>query len=181
MSRAETAPRLVKFLVTSAACLCLGTIHGVLQITEPIRSWLASIGTPLTNPGHLIDPLAHAHINIVGGLVIFMMGVMYYVLPRMSGKAIYSERLVEHTYWWTTLGVASFYSTLMTFGIWEGLLMHTDPVAQASLHRFYGPVVSVAATILAAGFAIFFYNVARTALGRREAKAWAAQASAERL
>lgn len=181
MSRAEPAPRLTKFLVTSAACLCLGTIHGVLQITEPIRSWLASIGTPLTNPGHLIDPLAHAHINIVGGLVIFMMGSMYYLLPRVSGKTLFSERLVEHTYWWTTLGVATFYSTLMTFGIWEGLLMHTDPVAQAALHRFYGPVVSVAATILAAGFAIFFYNVARTALGRREQTAWSARTSAERL
>ncbi len=177
MSDTVTAPKLVKFLVTSAACLCVGTIQGVLQVTEPIRGWLHSIGTPNSDPGHLIDPLAHAHINIVGGLVIFMMGMMYYNLPRMSGKPIFSERLVEHTYWWTTLGVASFYSTLMGFGIVEGILMFDNRELQLAVHAFYGPTVSVAATILATGFAIFFYNVARTTLTRRVSGKWAASSA----
>ncbi len=174
MSNVVTAPNLVKFLVTSAGFLCIGTIQGVLQVTEPIRGWLRSIGTPNSDPGHLIDPLAHAHINIVGGLVIFMMGMMYYHLPRMSGKPIFSERMVEHTYWWTTLGVVSFYSTLMGFGIVEGIYMFDNPELRETIHTYYGPAVSVAATALATGFAIFFFNVACTAFRRRVSGKWSA-------
>ena len=59
---------LVKFTVASAFCFFVGTVHGVLQVIRPIRAWLDSIGSPYGGPGHMIDPLAHAHINVVGGV-----------------------------------------------------------------------------------------------------------------
>jgi len=65
---------LVKFLMVSGLCFFIGTVHGVLQVTRPVRAWLDSIGSPYGGPGHLIDPLAHAHINVIGGVVIFIMG-----------------------------------------------------------------------------------------------------------
>ena len=65
--------RLLKFLLTSAACLFVGTVHGVLQVIRPVRAWLDSIGSPYGGPGHMIDPLAHAHINVIGGVVILLM------------------------------------------------------------------------------------------------------------
>ena len=72
---------LVKFLVVSALSLFIGTMHGMLQVMPPIRAWLDSIGSPYGGPGHMIDPLAHAHINLVGGVVMLVMGVTYYLLP----------------------------------------------------------------------------------------------------
>ena len=80
---------LIKFLVTSAGFLFVGTVHGVLQVVRPIRAWLESIGTPNSNPGHLIDPLAHAHINIVGGVVLLGLALTYYLLPVLSGRPLY--------------------------------------------------------------------------------------------
>jgi len=81
---------LVKFLAVSALSLFIGAIHGMLQVLPPIRAWLDSIGSPFGGPGHMIDPLAHAHINLVGGVVMLVVGVTYYLLPILSGRAIYS-------------------------------------------------------------------------------------------
>lgn len=157
--------RLVKFLVTSAACFFVGTVHGVLQITRPIRAWLDAIGSPYGGPGHMIDPLAHAHINVVGGVVIFIMGASYYLIPKLTGKRIHSRGLIEHTYWWTTLGIIGFYSTLMIFGILEGRAMMANPSDTAAIHdihKYYGGVISVVSSVMGMGFWVYFFNLYKT-------------------
>lgn len=150
---------LVKYLVVSSLCFFIGTIHGVVQILRPVRAWLDSIGSPYGGPGHLIDPLAHAHINVVGGVVIFLMGASYYLLPKMGNVAIYSRRMVEHTFWWTAIGIAGFYSTLMTFGILEGNALLHDPDSVEAVHKYYGPVIAVVSTVMGIGFWVYFANI----------------------
>jgi cytochrome c oxidase cbb3-type subunit 1 len=150
---------LVKYLLVSSICFFIGTVHGVAQVIRPIRIWLDSIGSPYGGPGHLIDPLAHAHINVVGGVVIFLMGASYYLLPKMSGVSLYSRRLVEHSFWWTSLGIAGFYSTLMTFGILEGMALLEDPDRVENIHQYYGYTISIVSTIMGVGFWVYFANV----------------------
>lgn len=150
---------LLKFILGSALFLVIGTVHGVVQLLPPIRAWLDSVGSPIAGPGHMIDPLAHAHINLVGGVVILGMAMSYYLLQQISGLPVWSRRLVDHSFWWTAIGSALFYTTLMVFGIWEGKLLLKDSVAAAAVHRYYGPIVSVVATFLAVGFWVFFVNV----------------------
>ncbi len=162
---------LIKFLAVSALSLLIGTIHGMLQVLPPIRAWLDSIGSPYGGPGHMIDPLAHAHINLVGGVVMLVMGVTYYLLPILSGRSIYSVRLVQHSFWLMTVGVFSFYAVQMLFGVWEGHLMFRDPAAWHAVHHWYGRLVAVAATVMAAGFVAYFANVALTMLSRAPADA----------
>jgi len=150
---------LAKFLITSVISFFVGTVHGVLQVIPGIRAWLDSIGSPYGGPGHMIDPLAHAHINLVGGVTILGMAITYYLIPKITGKPLYSQRMAEHSFWWTAIGVAIFYTSLMIFGIWEGHLWLTNPEAIPAIHRFYGPVISFAATGLAIGFWVYLANV----------------------
>lgn len=150
---------LVKYLVFSSFCFFVGTVHGVLQVIRPIRAWLDSIGSPYGGPGHLIDPLAHAHINVVGGVVIFLMGASYYLLPKMGGVKIYSKRMIEHSFWWTSVGIVGFYSTLMTFGILEGRALLKDPNLVDDIHHYYGPVIAVVSSIMGIGFWVYFTNI----------------------
>src|SRR5271165_2814464 len=137
-----TSHPLAKFLVLSVVSFCIGTLHGMLQVLPSIRKWLDSIGSPYGGPGHMIDPLAHAHMNLVGGVVLLAMGTTYYLLPIFTGRVIHSRRLIDHTFWWTVVGSYSFYFAQMVFGVWEGVLMYSDPAAQAAVHHFYGPVVA---------------------------------------
>ena len=155
---------LVKFLLVSALSLFIGAMHGMLQVFPPIRAWLDSIGSPYGGPGHMIDPLAHAHMNLVGGVVMLAMGVTYYLMPILSGKAIYSQRLVQHSFWWMAVGVYGFYATQMVFGSWEGYLMLHDRTAMTAAHHWYGPIVAVAGTCMAVGFMVYFSNVVLTLL-----------------
>lgn len=151
--------QLLKYLLGAAAFLFVGTVHGVLQVLPPIRAWLDSVGSPISGPGHMIDPLAHAHINVVGGLVIIGMAVTYYLLPILSGKPLWSKRLVDHSFWWTALGVSGFYLTLLVFGIIEGNLLLNDPASVPEVHRYYAPCISVVSTVMGMGFWVFFTNV----------------------
>jgi cbb3-type cytochrome oxidase subunit 1 len=110
----------------------------------------------------MIDPLAHAHMNLVGGVVLLAMCVTFYLLPIFAEKKIYSIKLVQHTFWWVSIGVYSFYIIQMTFGIWEGLLLHSRPQDVPSVHHYYGISVAISGTIMAVGFCTFLANVILT-------------------
>lgn len=153
---------LIKFVLTSAACLFLGATHGMIQVLPPVRAWLDAVGSPITGPGRMIDPLAHAHLAVIGGVIIFMMGSMYYLMSKVTGRRPYSQRLVEHSYWWTTLGLVATYGSFMYFGIVEGNLMLTDPAGIPAVHQYYGPILSVAGTAMSFGFLVFFINLVMT-------------------
>ena len=60
-----------------------------MQTFPGFSLWLRGAGAA----GHLIDPLAHAHINLVGGVTMGMMGLFYYVLPRLLQRPPYSALL----------------------------------------------------------------------------------------
>jgi cbb3-type cytochrome oxidase subunit 1 len=110
----------------------------------------------------MIDPLAHAHMNLVGGVVLLAMGVTFYLLPIFSGKKLYSLKLVGHTFWWTSIGVYSFYIIQMVFGIWEGMLLLSSPQDMPAVHRFYGPLMAISGTTMAIGFGTYFTNIVMT-------------------
>jgi len=171
---------LTKFLIVSVFSFFIGTVHGMLQVMPRIRHWLDAIGSPHSNPGHLIDPLAHAHMNLVGGVVLLSMCVTYYLLPVLSGKAIFSRRLIDLTFWFTASGAYAFYAVQMAFGIYEGMLdlRGASDVADA-IEKFRGPAVAVSGTVMAAGFFCYLVNIGLTLRGRPEPGA-AAQAIATR-
>lgn len=150
---------LLKFLLLSAFSFFVGTVHGTLQVVPPIRAWLDSIGSPYGGPGHMIDPLAHAHMNLIGGVVLLVMSATFYLLPIFSGKKLYSLKLVDHTFWWVSIGVYSFYIIQMIFGTWEGMLLHSSPQDIPAVHRFYGPVIAISSTTMLIGFSTFLANV----------------------
>lgn len=155
---------LIKFLLMSAGSFFVGTTHGVLQVLPPIRKYLDSIGSPYGGPGHMIDPLAHAHLNQVGGLVILAMGITYYLLSLFNDHRTYSTRLANMSFWCTAIGVTGFYSLNVIFGIWEGNLLLADQRDTIDhVHKYYGPTISIVASIMALGFYCYAVNVALTA------------------
>jgi len=160
---------LTKFLLGSVFSFFIGTLHGMLQVMPPVRQWLDSVGSPYGGPGHMIDPLAHAHMNLVGGVVLLAMGVTYHLLPVFTGRAIYSDRLVNLTFWCTAAGAYGFYTVQMVFGLWEGTLMHMAPEDITQAHRYYVPAVAISANIMAAGFVFYLVNIALSL--RRDAPA----------
>ncbi len=153
---------LTKFIVVSVVSFFIGSVHGVLQLIPPVRAWLDSIGSPYGGPGHMIDPLAHAHINLIGGVMFLAMVTTYYLLPQITGIALHSKRMLEHSFWWTLTGISSFYLTLMIFGVWEGILLLSGSAEIESVHAIYTVIIPIAASIMGIGLWIFLANVGLT-------------------
>lgn len=149
---------LIKFLAASLSFFFVGSIHGVLQLMPAVRAWLDSIGSPYGGPGHLIDPLAHAHINLIGGVMMLVMTVAYYLIPRLTRSGIWSNKLMTFSFWGTVIGVTMFYSTLMIFGAWMGELLLADDPSIDEVQAIYGPMAAISATIMGVGLWAFLLN-----------------------
>ena len=72
-----------KFLATGAAGLTVGTVQGVIQVQPANADWLYRAG----HAGEWIDPISHAHINLVTGLTMLVAGALFYLAPLLGGRA----------------------------------------------------------------------------------------------
>ncbi len=50
-------------------------------------------------------PLVHGHLVLFGCVMMLIFGVAYHILPRFSGKQLYSVRLVACHFWLSNIGL----------------------------------------------------------------------------
>jgi Cytochrome C and Quinol oxidase polypeptide I len=107
-----------KFLATGAGALTVGTVQGVIQVQPANASWLYEAG----HAGEWIDPISHAHINLVTGLTMLVAGAAFYLLPRLGGTRP-SARLANACFWSLLAGSLAFYFAALYLGFHEGRLV----------------------------------------------------------
>ncbi len=156
----------LKFMVLSVIHLFIGTIQGVIQTFPAVAQWLRESGPA----GHLIDPLAHAHINLVGGVTMGMMGLFYFVIPRLIKRPIYSRVLAATSFWLSTIGVIGFFSSLVVLGIIEGNMIHAG-MSYGQVLQAVGPIHHIllitTAFLMGFGYWAFITNVLLTVFKKR--------------
>ena len=64
--------------------------------------------------------VAHAHLALLGFVAYTMWAAVYYVFPRTTGRALYSERLAWTHWWLTTIGFLGFFLVLTAAGLVAG-------------------------------------------------------------
>jgi cbb3-type cytochrome oxidase subunit 1 len=107
-----------KFVATGAAGLTVGTVQGVLQVQPSHADWLYRAG----HAGEWIDPISHAHINLVTGLTMLTAGALFALAPALGGKA--PTRRVANLCFWSLLGGSlAFYGVALYLGFHEGRLV----------------------------------------------------------
>ena len=156
----------LRFLVLSVIHLFIGTVQGVLQTFPGIAQWIREAGPA----GHLIDPLAHAHINLVGGVTMGMMGLIYYVLPKVLGRDVYSPVLSGASFWLSTVGVLGFFFSLVALGLVEGNMIHggmTWSEALAVVGPIHHVLIITTAFLMGFGYWAFIVNVLMTVMRKR--------------
>lgn len=155
----------LKFFVLSVINLFIGTLLGVLQTFPGIAQWIRESGPA----GHLIDPLAHAHINLVGGVTVGMMGLFYYVLPKLIERPIYSTTLATMSFWFSMLGVFVFFTSLVILGIIEGNMIHSGMTYGQALEAV-GPIHHImiisGAMLMGFGYWTYITNILLTVFKR---------------
>src|SRR5437667_182637 len=107
-----------KFLATGAAALTVGTVQGVIQVQPHNADWLYKAG----HAGDWIDPISHAHINLVTGLTMLVAGALFSLVPLAGGERP-SRRVTNACFWSLLAGSLAFYGSTLYLGFHEGRLV----------------------------------------------------------
>jgi len=90
--------RLSKFFVASAVFFIWVTVQGALQAQQPVHDFIS------LEPASIIVG-AHVHMGTLGWVSMSLMGIMYYLVPLVSGKPLSWPRLVNWVFWLDTITI----------------------------------------------------------------------------
>lgn len=95
------------FMVFAVFAYTIGSLQGTFQ------------GMPATNAFlHFSQwPVSHSHITILGAFGFIGVGVIYYVLPRITRRQIYSTRVMDFNFWTAMIGFAVFFFAMVGAGL----------------------------------------------------------------
>jgi cbb3-type cytochrome c oxidase subunit I len=102
-----------KFLIMGAFFYLIGCFQGS---TEALRG--------VQTITHFTDfVIAHSHLTVFGTFILWVTAGMYYVIPRVSGRELYSKRLAQWHYWLTLGGFSLMASVLVLQGLMQGTML----------------------------------------------------------
>jgi hypothetical protein len=149
-----------RYLATGAAGLTVGTVQGVIQVTPAHADWLYRAG----HAGEWIDPISHAHINLVTGLTMLVAGALFQLAPHLGGTAP-SPRLANVTWGLLLTASLAFYGSCLYLGFHEGSvvvghgLTPTQAMERTSAH---GPLLVGSGVLMFGAFWLLLAVLVRT-------------------
>lgn len=111
--------------------------------------------------GHLIV-LAHAHVNLLGWVEMAIFGALYYVVPKVAQRPIYSLRLVKVHFWMHNVGLIGMVGFFTIAGILGGT--SSDATIEATVTHLMA-FVGIFGTMVLLANIIWGYNLFRTGAG----------------
>jgi cytochrome c oxidase cbb3-type subunit I len=115
--------------------------------------------------------IGHAHVGVLGFAGMIALGGLYYTIPLMTGKPLYSRLLADFQYWMVLIGVVGFTVILTIAGLIQGnSWINGETVYRIldQLHVYF--VVRSGLGLLIFGSALLgLYNIVRSLLAGRGA------------
>jgi cytochrome c oxidase cbb3-type subunit I/II len=112
-------------------------------------------------------PVMHSHLALYASFGIAIMGAMFWLVPRITGKKLYSKKLMDVTWWVTFMGFITFMAGMMLAGLVANSQWYQHlTIAQAldALRPYYilraigGGVVVVSAFLFAIDIIATFFS-----------------------
>ncbi len=128
-------PIIVWYLRMSVIYFVLGVIIGVFMLLWPDQS------------GYYIP--VHVHLNLLGFMSMMIYGVGYHILPRFSGRNIYSPGLMRIQFWVANAGLI-------------GLAISWPFVTAGSNVSLSKPVLVISAFLSLISVVLFAINILKT-------------------
>jgi len=125
---------ILKFMITSLSFYGMSTFEGPMMSIKTVNAL-----------SHYTDwTVGHVHSGALGWVAMISIGCIYYLLPRLFGKAeMASKKLVEVHFWIATIGVVLYIASMWIAGVMQGLMWRATNVDGTLTYSF---VESVKAT-----------------------------------
>jgi cbb3-type cytochrome c oxidase subunit I len=144
----------VRFVMTGAFFYLITCLQGPFQATRGINWYI-----------HFTQwVVGHAHLALLGTFSFFVIASVYYGLQRLTGRKIYSVRLVKWHYWLLLIGFLIFLISLTIAGLQQSVGWALGyPVAQWSLVLLPMWLVrSIGGILMFTSSCLFAYNIYMT-------------------
>jgi cytochrome c oxidase cbb3-type subunit 1 len=153
---------ILKFMIVAISFYMMSTFEGPMMSIKTVNAL-----------SHYTDwTIGHVHSGALGWVAFITIGSMYYVIPRLFGRAeMWSTRLITLHFWIATIGVVLYIASMWIAGVMQGLMWRaTNPDGTLT----YAFVESVKATypfyairltggvLFLAGMLVMAWNVFRT-------------------
>jgi cytochrome c oxidase cbb3-type subunit 1 len=104
---------ILKFLIVSLSFYGMSTFEGPMMSIKTVNAL-----------SHYTDwTVGHVHSGALGWVAMVSIGSLYYLIPRLFGKAqMYSMQLVELHFWTATIGVVLYIAAMWIAGVMQGLM-----------------------------------------------------------
>ena len=153
---------ILKFLITALSFYGMSTFEGPMMSVKTVNA--LSHYTEWT--------IGHVHSGALGWVAMISIGSLYYLIPRLFGREeMYSTRLINVHFWWSTIGVVLYIAALWIAGVAQGLMWRatnadgtlTYSFAQSvnAMYPFY-TIRLIGGTMFFAGMLLMAYNVWKT-------------------
>ncbi len=152
---------ILKFLVVSVSFYGMSTFEGPMMSIKTVNAL-----------SHYTDwTIGHVHSGALGWVGFISIGAMYYLIPRLAGRELYSIRLANIHFLVATVGIVLYITAMWVSGIMQGLmwravnpdgtLTYSFIESVQAMHPFY-IIRFVGGLLYLAGMLLMAYNLART-------------------
>ena len=156
----------LRILIVSISFYGMSTFEGPMMAIKTVNAL-----------SHYTDwTIGHVHSGALGWVALVTMGAMYYLIPRLFGRTLYSSKLVEVHFWTATIGIVLYITSMWVSGIMQGLmwravnddgtLTYSFVESVQAMHPFYVIRFLGGATFLG-GFLVMTYNLWKSVSGAR--------------
>ena len=157
------------YFLAAALSLILGGMHTIVKNVPGFWEWLWQAGYG----GHLFRDLSNSHIVIVGGGTIMLTALTWYILPRVTGRPLYSRTLAGASFWMTLIGLLGFYLAWLVLGLVEGQMVANGwdyLAAKDALGNWHKLPTAISASIMGMGYWTYVVNAFLTVFASRFVK-----------
>lgn len=159
-----------KFLILGAVMYLFGCFQGSV---EALRS--------LQVPTHFTDfVISHSHLTVFGTFVVWAMGGLVYVWPRITGRALWSFKMANWSFWLIAIGISLMGLTLSAQGLQHGFMLMAGTEWMDALISIapYWLVRTMAGLSMDIGMTLLVLNLMLTVVARPAAATGAAPRAA---
>src|SRR5258707_9000374 len=147
-----------KFLITGSIMYLLGCFQGSVEALRSIQQ-----------PTHFSDfVISHSHLTVFGTFVIWAMGGLIYLWPRLWGRELWSFTLGNWSFWLITVGISTMGLVLTAAGLQQGFewMNGTEWVDTVVRMKGYWLVRTLSGISMDIGMSLLVINLMMTALTR---------------
>ncbi|MCP4455390.1 MAG: cytochrome oxidase [Planctomycetes bacterium] len=162
----SAAPREARMAGVVPKLLLTGTIFYLFTCLQGPFHSIRAVNAIVSKTDWVVG---HAHMAVLGAFSFYGMAGVYYAVPRILGKKLFSEKLANLHFWLMTFGCIPFFAILWISGVIQGFMWKNPENTFLETIRVMKPyhgIRMLSGALILASVVLFIYNIMETCAGK---------------